>query len=490
MNLNTVYEELHHEDVFVESLILDSRTETKNGMFFCIKGLNVDGHDFIDQAIAKGCTVIVHEDDIETYDDDITYIQVGDSMGELHKITNIFFDNPSKKLVVHGITGTNGKSTIMKTLKNMLQKLGVNTGYIGTISVEYNDLVLSPSLTTPDIIELQGILNDMVMGGVKEVCLEVSSQGLALRRVDGIHFNDASFTNLSHDHLDYHKDMNQYFEAKKVLFDRLSDDAFTIINMDDDYGKKLIEEGYPHLKTYGMNDSADYCAKNIRLSSNGTEFTLVYEEEEYEVQSNFVAMFNVYNILNVIAILHQRNYTLEEIIPHFKDIEHVDGRLTVVDEGQDFQVFVDFGHAPDSMKNVYEYVRSITKPENKIITVFGAAGARDHLKRPIMGRVASELCDWVILTEHDNRNESIETITKEIITGIKKENYEFVLNRYQAIFKAISMANPGDSVVLQGKGEEKFIYREFGKEKWMGDEVCAAEIIKKIEKGELYEQVY
>ena len=239
MNLNTVYEELHHEDVLVESLILDSRTETKNGMFFCIKGLNVDGHDFIDQAISKGCTVIVHEDDLETYDDDITYIQVGDSMGELHKITNIFFDNPSKKLVVHGITGTNGKSTIMKTLKNMLQKLGVNTGYIGTISVEYNDLVLSPSLTTPDIIELQGILNDMVMGGVKEVCLEVSSQGLALRRVDGIHFNDASFTNLSHDHLDYHKDMNQYFEAKKVLFDRLSDDAFTIINMDDDYGKKF-----------------------------------------------------------------------------------------------------------------------------------------------------------------------------------------------------------------------------------------------------------
>ena len=490
MNLNTVYEELHHEDVLVEALILDSRTQTQNGMFFCIKGLNVDGHDFIDQAITNGCTVVVHEDDLDKYDDEVTYIQVGDAMGELHKITNVFFDNPSRKLIVHGITGTNGKSTVMKTLKNMLQRLGVNTGYIGTISVEYNDLILSPSLTTPDIIELQGILNDMVEAGVEEVCLEVSSQGLALRRVDGIHFNDASFTNLSHDHLDYHKDMNQYFEAKKVLFDRLSDDAFTIVNIDDEYGRKLLSQDYPNLKTYGINDTADYRAKNIRLLPSKTQFTLVNNGEEYEVETSFVAMFNVYNVLNVIAILHERNYTLDEIIPHLKDIEHVDGRLTVVDEGQDFQIFVDFGHAPDSMKNVYEYVRSITKPNNKIITVFGAAGARDHSKRPIMGEVASELCDWVILTEHDNRNESVKTITEEIITGIKKENYEFVMNRYQAIYKALSMANPGDSVVLQGKGEEKFIYREFGKEKWMGDEVCAAEIIKKIEKGELYEQVY
>ena len=274
------------------------------------------------------------------------------------------------------------------------------------------------------------------------------------------------------------------------MFDRLSDEAFTIVNIDDEYGRKLLSYDYPNLKTYGMSEKADYQAKNIRLSSNKTQFTLVYEGDEYEVETSFVALFNVYNVLNVIAILHERNYTLEEIIPHLKDIDHVDGRLTVVNEGQDFQVFVDFGHAPDSMKNVYEYVRTITKPNNKIITVFGAAGARDHSKRPMMGEVASELCDWVILTEHDNRNESVKTITEEIITGIKKENYEFVMNRYQAIYKALSMANPGDSVVLQGKGEEKFIYREFGKEKWMGDEVCAAEIIKKIEKGELYEQVY
>lgn len=470
-------------EIDVKALILDSREKTQDGMFFALEGLTVDGHNYIDQAIENGCKVVVHSKPV-SIQEGIVYILVENVMEALHEITSIFFDHPSKKLYVYGITGTNGKSTTMLTVRNILKRMGVKAGYVGTISVEYGDHKFSPSLTTPDIVELQSYLKDMVDAGMEEVCLEVSSQGLALHRVDSIDFDNATFTNLSHDHLDYHKDMESYFSAKKVLFDRLKPEGFMVLNADDEYARRLIEEGYNQkVVTYGIHNLADYRASNIEILPDSTHFTLSHNGKDYEVISNFLAVFNVYNVLGVIAILNQRGYAIETIIPHLKDIEHVDGRQTVVDEGQDFNVFVDFGHSPDSMEKVFEFVRKITPKENKVISVFGAAGARDHLKRPIMGRVASTMTDWVILTEHDNRNEIVEEITADIIAGMPHENHEFVPIRYQAIEKALRMAKPGDSVVLIGKGEEKFIYREFGKEKWMGDEVAASEILLKMKEG-------
>lgn len=467
-------------EIEIDQLVLDSRDKCTNGMFFALEGLTVDGHNYIDQAIHNGCVAVVHSKPVQIREG-INYILVENVMEALHDITSKFYDNPSKKLYVYGITGTNGKSTTMKTVRNILERLGVKAGYIGTISVEYGEHKFSPSLTTPDIVELQSYLKDMVDAGMDEVCLEVSSQGLALHRVDSIDFDNACFTNLSHDHLDYHKDMESYFEAKKVLFDRLKPEGFMVLNADDVYSKRLIDESYSqNVVTYGIENDSDYKASNIELLSDSTKFTLTYGGKDYEVLTNFLATFNVYNVLGVIAILHQRGFEIEEILPHLVDIEHVDGRQTVVDEGQNFKVFVDFGHSPDSMQKVFEFVREITPKENKVICVFGAAGARDHLKRPKMGYVASTLTDWVILTEHDNRNEIVTEITADIITGMPRNNHEFVPIRYDAIEKAIRMAKPGDSVVLIGKGEEKFIYRDYGKEKWMGDEVAASEILKKI----------
>lgn len=467
-------------NVEIKKLVLDSREKSPGGLFFALEGLTVDGHQFIDQAIDNGCVAVVHSKPVSIREG-ITYILVEDVMATLHDLTSKFYDYPSQKLYVYGITGTNGKSTTMLTVRNILKRMGVKAGYIGTISVEYGDHKFSPSLTTPDIVELQSYLKDMVDAGMEEVCLEVSSQGLALHRVDSIDFDNATFTNLSHDHLDYHKTMDSYFEAKKILFDRLKPEGFMVLNADDPYSQRLIAQGYSNPKvTYGIDNPADFMAKDIELYPDYTTFTLVHDGKEYSVKSSFVAYFNVYNMLGVLAILHQRGYALDTIIPHLEDIEHVDGRQTVVDEGQDFKVFVDFGHSPDSMAKVFEFVRKITPKENKVISVFGAAGARDHLKRPIMGRVASTMTDWVILTEHDNRNEIVEEITADIITGMPQDNHEFVPIRYQAIEKALRMAKPGDSVVLIGKGEEKFIYREFGKEKWMGDEVAASEILRKM----------
>ncbi|CAM3571577.1 UDP-N-acetylmuramoyl-L-alanyl-D-glutamate--2, 6-diaminopimelate ligase [Erysipelothrix urinaevulpis] len=478
MKLNQLIDNESSRDI--QSIMLDSREKQANSIFFCLEGLSHDAHGFVQQAIENGAVAIVHRHDDIYRDDAVVYHQVNDVMSTLHDVSNRFYDYPSQKLTMIGITGTNGKSTVMKTVRNILLRFGVNAGYIGTISVEYGDKVLAPSLTTPDIVELNAYLKDMVDSGVSDVCLEVSSQGLALRRVEGIEFDSASFTNLSHDHLDYHKTMEDYFAAKEILFDSLKKDAPFYINQDDPYGKRLLNKHAQRSVTYGLQGDADYRAKDIELYSDKTEFILVHKGIEYPVVTNFVAMFNVYNCLNVIAILHGQGYALESIIAQLVDIEHVDGRLTRIEEGQDFDVYVDFGHAPDSMEKVYQFVRSTLPKEGRLITVFGAAGARDHLKRPIMGKVSSQNCDWVILTEHDNRNEKVIDITQDIISGMPEDNYEFVPIRIDAITKALSMAKSGDAVVLIGKGEEKFIYREFGKEEWMGDDEAARKVLRRM----------
>lgn len=467
-----------NSDLQINQLLSDSRLESDQGLFFALKGLRSDGHAFIEKAIDNGAVAVVHSDSIANKREGIEYIQVADTMDELHRVSEIFFDSPSSKMKLHAITGTNGKSTIMKTTYNIMRRLGVKAGYIGTISVEYLDKVYAPSLTTPDIIELQGILKDMVDAGITDVCLEISSQGLALRRTDALKFHDASYTNLSHDHLDYHKTMDAYFQAKLLLFKHIDPQAPLIINADDEYGQKILDMDYKNLISYGINTKADIMASNIKIAAGKTTFTLSVNGTTYDLETNLLAQFNVYNVLNVIGIFLVNGYDINSIIPLLKDVEHVEGRLTQVDEGQDYKVFVDFGHAPDSMANVYEYVRGITPDSNKLISVFGAAGARDTLKRPIMGKVSTSMCDWVIFTEHDNRNEEVKDITDDIISGVVSDNWEFIPIRIEAIRKALSMAQKGDSVILNGKGEEKFIYRAYGKEVWMGDEVCAAKIIK------------
>lgn len=466
----------------IDSLVLDSRVSSKNGMFFCIKGIHVDSHKFVNQAIGNGCVAIVHSDDIEKVDG-VYYHKVDNVMDALHAITSEFYDHPSKNLYVYGITGTNGKSTTMKTVKNVLSRLGVSAGYVGTISVEYADKVLSPSLTTPDIVVMQSYLKDMVDSGVKEVCLEVSSQGLALHRVDSIDFDNAAFTNLSHDHLDYHKTMDAYFGAKKIMFDRLKPTGFMVINSDDDYGQSLLNSDYKQkIVTYGIDNDSDYMAKDIKLSPTSTEFVLVYQGTEYPVKTSFVALFNVYNTLCSIALLHQRGYPLESIIPELVDIEHVEGRQTRVDAGQPYNVFVDYGHAPDSMKHVLEFVREITPVGSKVISIFGSAGDRDQIKRPEMGSVADALSDYIILTEDDNHSEAFKSIIEDVEKGITQTEYEIIEDRYEAIKKAISMAKPNDSLVLFGKGKEQFIYRSVSKVPWIGDDIAVETLIK--EKGE------
>lgn len=465
-------------DLEITQLISDSREKTESGLYFAIKGLTNDGHDFIAQAIDNGAKAIVHSKPIDKPVEGIEYIQVEDTMTTLHETTNIFFDNPSAKLKIHSITGTNGKSTTIKTVYNILRRFGVNAGYVGTISAEYGDVILPPHFSTPDIIYLQNLYHTMVESGVTEVCQEVSSQGLALRRVDAIDFYDASWTNLSHDHLDYHHTMDQYFKHKKMLFDRLNPEGNRFINIDDAYGRKLLEDNPKHVFTLGIENEADYRATDIQLFPMHTEFNLHHDGKVYPVYSNFVAHFNVYNAINIIAILHQEGYPIEKIIPELRDINQVEGRVHKIDEGQDFLVYVDYAHSPDSVEKNLEFLRSVISKDNKVICILGAGGGRDALKRPILGKLGTTLADYTIFTEHDNRNENFEDIAREMVSGVVNDNYEVLEHRETAIAKLISMAKPGDAVAILGKGDEKYKYHGASKKPYMGDEVCASRILK------------
>lgn len=463
------------------NLVTDSRLKVEQGLFFCIKGTIVDGHKFVDNAIQNGCVAVIHSDDIEKQEN-IVYIKVDDVKNTLNHVASTFYDHPSQKMYVYGITGTNGKTTIMKTLHSLLERLGVIAGYIGTLSIEYNGRRFANDLTTPDILNLQRILSDMVNDNVTDVCIEVSSHGLEMHRVDSVNFDSIGFTNLTHDHLDYHETMENYFKSKLRLFHLIKPNKIIVVNNDDDYGKRIVNLNLPeNTFTYGIKNPSDYFAKDIRYKLTSTHFTLVHKNTEYEVTTNFIAEFNVYNILAVIAFIHQRGYDLSTIIKELAFIKPIEGRQTVVDDGQDFNIVIDYAHTPDAVQKIMEFARKAMDQDGKLIIVNGAAGLRDHLKRSVIGRIMSSLSDYVILTEDDSHGESLETIIDEIKKGMLNDCFMFVPDRYAAIKEAIRMAKPHDTILILGKGQERHISRSNKRESWIGDDLAASEILKHLQ---------
>ena len=467
------------KDLPIERLMMDSRVAAPNSIFFCMKGLKNDGHHFIDMAISNGAICIVHSDPVETFREGIVYIKVENVVDVLNRVADAFYGRPSGKLNVIGVTGTNGKSTIALTIKNILNAY-MPTGYIGTISIEYGDVKTLPLLTTPEITQLHEILADMVDKGMKAVSLEVSSQGLEQARVNAVEFDTAIFTNLTHDHLDYHGTMENYFQAKSKLFNLIGPDKTAIINIDDPYGRRLEQACSARVVTYAINTPATYMAKNIEILFDRTTFDLHLYNEVYPVQTNMVAMFNVYNLLAVIAACHENGMPMEVILERCKKIEHVDGRMERIEEGQNFQVIVDYAHTPDGFEKIFKFADDITPKGKRILAVFGAAGKRDTKKRPILGEIADRFCDMIILTEEDPRNELPHAIAEQIAKGITKSNYSIVEDRYDAIRQALEMANEGDTVLILAKGDESYMYREFGREDWIGDDNAVREILREV----------
>jgi UDP-N-acetylmuramoyl-L-alanyl-D-glutamate--2,6-diaminopimelate ligase len=466
-------------DLPIENLMMDSRVALPKSVFFCVKGLKNDGHQFIDQAIANGAICIVHSDPIEIMREGITYVQVENVIEILNQCADLFYGKPSSKLNVIGVTGTNGKSTIALTIKNIYNHYKP-TGYIGTISIEYGDVKTLPLLTTPEITQVHHILADMVESGMEAVTLEVSSQGLEQSRVNSVNFNTAIFTNLTHDHLDYHGTMENYFLAKSKLFHLIGSDKTAIINIDDPYGKRLAQTCEANVVSYGINSPAVYMAKNIQILFDKTIFNLHCYDEVYPVETNMVALFNVYNLLAVIAACHENGMKIEDILAHVQHIDPVDGRMERIIEGQNFNVIVDYAHTPDGFEKIFKFADDITPKGKRILSVFGAAGKRDTKKRPILGEIADRYCDMIILTEEDPRGENPHGIAEQIAKGITHSNYSIVEDRYDAIRQALEIANEDDTVLILAKGNETYMYRDFGREPWIGDDAACKEILHEV----------
>lgn len=475
-------------DIEVKSIMSDSRKKRQKAIFFCIKGMMFDGHHFIDQAIENGAIVIVYSELIEKFNPDIIYIKVKNVSQAYNQVVSAFYGHPSKKLTMYGVTGTNGKSsvaTMIKTINNHFE----STGYIGTIGIEYENVKLPPLLTTPESDALHGVLKDMVDANVKACALEVSSIGIDQGRVNTIDFDVAIFTNLTHDHLDYHGTMTNYFESKKQFFDNMKMSGHVITNVDDPYGRLIVADTFAKVITIGISQEATFQAKEIQLLKDRTIFKLCAFNQTYEVTTNLVAIFNVYNLLCVIAALYATGHTIESILPYVRNIKQIEGRMERIDEGQSYNVLVDFAHTPDGIEQVLQFASRITPKENRIIAVIGSAGQRDVKKRKIFGELCDQYCDMIILTEDDPRNESPYEIAEEIATGIKDTTYIILENRYHAIEQAVLLASDNDTIILFGKGNERFIYREFGRETYAGDDAIAREVILKRLKEEQDESI-
>lgn len=475
MKLNRLFKDATPLDI--KEFMTDSRVELKKSLFFCLKGMVHDGHTFVSQAIKNGAIAIVYSDEIE-FESGVEYIKVENVVQELNRVAAIFFKNPSQKLNLIGVTGTNGKSTIAKTIKE-IYSLWQPCGYSGTISIEYGAFKEKPDFTTDETVPLLKMLNRMIKADMKAAALEISSQGLDQHRVDALNFDIAIFTNLTHDHLDYHGNLESYFQAKRRLFTLIKPKGCAIINIDDPYGARLFNEIETRKYSYSITESADYQAKDIELSALSTKFTLIVQNVEYRLETNFVSEFNLSNLLAVIASLHLSGFDIEHIAAQIKHLPQVDGRMEVVQEGQNFNVIVDYAHTPDGFEKIYQFADSITPQNNKIISVFGSAGKRDSKKRPILGSISDKYCQMIILTEEDPRNESALQIAQEISNGIKENNFIIVLDRYDAILQALELANKNDTVLILAKGNERYITRQFGKEYWMGDDAATKDILKK-----------
>lgn len=456
-------------DIEIKGLCLDSRKVKEGDMFFCLKGLEADGHRFAGKAADGGAVAIVHSDELEQTEG-VCYIKVDDVNRELNRACDLFNGQPSHKMTVFGVTGTNGKSTTTSIISDVFEKAGHPCGYMGTIAVRYGNVSRVPSLTTPDAVEIHDNLRLMVEHGMEAVAMEVSSHGLAMGRVDSVDFDVAMFTNMTYDHLDYHKTMEAYFEAKQTLFKNMKPEGVAVLNADDVSFEELVKCTPCKVVSYGIEHSCDYYAENVQLAPDGSRFTLVHEDEHYEVQTNLVALYNIYNLLGAIACMHQAGLDIEAMLPHLLDIAQVDGRMEVIDEGQDFHLIVDYAHTPDGFDKVFDYADEIAEG-HKVYAVFGSAGKRDKVKRKVLGAIAGKHCDLVYLTEEDPRDETAADIADMIASGVTESGGKFVFieDRYAAIEAAVQAAEPGDCVLVLGKGAETYLDRVDGKHHWMGD---------------------
>lgn len=439
----------------IQKMSFDSRNVDENTVFFAIKGFTNDGHQFIPQVLEKGCNFVVIEDGVENIPAGIDFIQVSDTSIALGKIASNFYDNPSKQLRLIGITGTNGKTTTATLSFELFRALGYNVGLLSTVVNKINDREIPSTHTTPDPIELNKLLAEMVEEGCDFCFMEVSSHAIAQNRIAGLRFEVAGFTNITHDHLDYHKTFDNYLKAKKKFFDELPSEAKAITNCDDKNGLVMLQNTKAKKYTYSLRTTADFKAKVIENLFSGLELTI----DNQDIWTHLVGKFNAYNILLVYGIAILLDEDKMEILTAISNLKPVEGRFEYVVSKHKITAVVDYAHTPDALENVLSTINDIRTKNEQLITVFGCGGDRDKTKRPEMAAIACELSDKVIFTSDNPRSENPNDILADIQKGVEPQFFRKTLSiedRFQAIKTACSIAQPNDIILIAGKGHEKY----------------------------------
>jgi len=442
------------QDRSFKALVFDSRKAGAEDMFFAIRGASVDGHEFISQVIGKGCTLIVAEE-MEIVPDGVTFIQVKDSSEALAEMASNFYGRPSEKLKLVGVTGTNGKTTTTTLLHKLYTKLGYHCGLLSTVVNRIGDREIPSTHTTPDPVSLNALLAEMVVDGCSHCFMEVSSHAVHQKRIGGLNFTGAVFSNITHDHLDYHKTFAEYIRVKKSFFDGLSSDAFALTNSDDKNGMVMLQNTVAQKHTYALKSPADFKAKVLENQFSG----LVLSLNGVEVWTRLIGDFNAYNLLAVFAVSQLLGDEATEVMTVLSQLESVEGRFQYLKSEGGITAIVDYAHTPDALENVLKTIANIRTKNETVITVVGCGGDRDRAKRPQMAEIACEMSDKVILTSDNPRSEEPMDIIQEMEAGVPGQHFKKVLSivdRTQAIKTAVSMAEKGDIILIAGKGHEKY----------------------------------
>jgi len=443
-------------DLKINQIVFDSRKVKPADLFVAVKGHVMDGHQFIDKAIHNGATVIVLEQLPETITEKITYLIVKDSAEALGQMANAFFGYPSQQLNLVGITGTNGKTTTVTLLFDLFSSMGFKVGLLSTVANRIGEKTIASTHTTPDAVGLNGLLGEMVTAGCDYVFMEVSSHAVHQKRIAGLTFKGGVFTNLTHDHLDYHGSFRDYIYAKKQFFDDLPKAAFALTNLDDKQGEVMVQNTSAKIVHYSLRRLTDYKAKVIDNSLTGLHLKL----DEVDFFSRLIGGFNAYNLLAVYATARLLGMDKMETLTQMSGLQSAEGRFEYLIHPTTFvYAIVDYAHTPDALEKVLSTIKKLRRSKEQILTVVGCGGDRDKRKRPIMAEVAVRYSDQVILTADNPRSENPESIIREMEEGIPTDHKNKVLsitNREQAIRTACKLARPGDFVLVAGKGHEKY----------------------------------
>jgi UDP-N-acetylmuramoyl-L-alanyl-D-glutamate--2,6-diaminopimelate ligase len=442
-------------EIAVDKIEFDSRKIQENDVFVAIRGTVSNGHDFIEKAINLGATTIVCDTFPEVIVTGITYVKVKDTNAALAFMASNFYDNPSSKLKLIGITGTNGKTTIASLLYQLFSKAGFKVGLLSTVKIKVDDIEYKATHTTPDSLTINHFLNEMVAVGCEFCFMEVSSHGIHQKRTEGLHFTGGVFTNLSHDHLDYHPTFAEYRDVKKSFFDHLPKTAFALTNIDDKNGLVMIQNTIAKKLTYALKSYADYKAQILENQLSG----LLLKINENEVWVRLIGTFNAYNLVAIYGTAVELGLESLEVLRLLSELESVSGRFQFIVSDEKITAIVDYAHTPDALENVLNTINDIRTKNEQLITIVGCGGDRDKTKRPIMANIATNLSDKVIITSDNPRTEDPKVIIAEMEAGVAPQNYKKSLSiedRKQAIKTACQLANANDSILIAGKGHETY----------------------------------